>query len=116
MSVQGQFYLAIFALLAGWAWLRRRGFAGRLTLLIVLAGLASLSFWYATSGTAQHQAWTYYDSIARGWELLAGAILAVAAPWLRPPTRVRAFTAALGLSMVPSCGRPLTGPHTYPRL
>ncbi|MFE1596357.1 acyltransferase family protein [Nocardia sp. NPDC058705] len=114
MSVQGQFYLAIFALLAGWAWLRRRGAAGRAALVIVLVGLGSLSFWYAASGTTQHQAWTYYDSFARGWELLAGAILAVAAPWLRMPNRLRGLAAAIGLAMVVSCGPLFDGAHQFP--
>ncbi|MBC7303565.1 MAG: acyltransferase [Nocardia sp.] len=114
MSVQGQFYLAILVLLAGWAWLRRRGHAGRPTLLVVLTGLAALSFWYATAGTAQHQAWTYYDSIARGWELLAGAILAVAAPWLRMPNRLRGVAAAIGLAMVLSCGPLFDGANQFP--
>ncbi|WP_410876904.1 acyltransferase family protein [Nocardia sp. A7] len=114
MSVQGQFYLAILALLAGWAWLRRRGSAGRPILVIVLAGLGLLSFWYAASGTAQHQAWTYYDSVARGWELLAGAILAVAAPWLRIPNRLRGLVAAIGLVMVLSCGPLFDGASQFP--
>ncbi|MFD3593558.1 acyltransferase family protein [Nocardia sp. NPDC058640] len=114
MSVQGQFYLAILALLAGWAWLRRRGHAGRFTLVIVLVGLGTLSFWYAASGHAQHQAWTYYDSIARGWELLAGAVLAVAAPWLRIPNRLRWLAAAVGVAMVLSCGPLFDGANQFP--
>ncbi|MEU4417164.1 acyltransferase family protein [Nocardia salmonicida] len=114
MSVQGQFYLVILALLAGWAWLRRRGSAGRIALVVVLGGLASLSFWYAVSGTGQHQAWTYYDSVARGWELLAGAMLAVAAPWLRLPNRLRGLAAALGLAMVLSCGPLFDGANQFP--
>ncbi|MFC6014525.1 acyltransferase family protein [Nocardia lasii] len=114
MSVQGQFYLAIVVLLAGWAWLRRRGAAGRTTLTIALVGLGALSFWYATAGHAQHQAWTYYDSLARGWELLAGAVLALAAPWLRLPNRVRGLAAALGVAMVLACGPIFDGANQFP--
>ncbi|MGW6729812.1 acyltransferase family protein [Nocardia sp. NPDC055029] len=114
MSVQGQFYLVILAVLAGWAWLRRRGAAGRPALLMVLTGVGLLSFWYAASGSAQHQAWTYYDSVARGWELLAGAALAVAAPWLRLPRRMRGFAAAVGLLMVLSCGPIFDGAIQFP--
>lgn len=114
MSVQGQFYVVILAVLAGWAWLRRRGGAGRPTLLIVLTGLGLLSFWYAAFGTAQHQAWTYYDSVARGWELLAGAALAVAAPYLRVPRALRGLAAAAGLLMVLSCGPMFDGANQFP--
>ncbi|MFC9968631.1 acyltransferase family protein [Nocardia ignorata] len=114
MSVQGQFYLVIFALLAGWAWLRRRGRADRATLIAALTGIGLLSFWYATVGTGHHQAWTYYDSLARGWELLAGAVLAVAAPWLRLPTRLRGLAAAVGLLMVFACGPLFDGATQFP--
>ncbi|MFF2088142.1 acyltransferase family protein [Nocardia sp. NPDC058176] len=114
MSVQGQFYVAILLVLAGWAWLRRRGTADRPGLLIALTVLGLLSFWYATAGTAQHQAWTYYDSAARAWELLAGAALAVAAPWLRLPTRVRGLAAAVGLAMVLACGPLFDGANQFP--
>ncbi|MEU3015488.1 acyltransferase family protein [Nocardia asteroides] len=114
MSVQGQFYVLIVAVLAGWAWLRRRGAAGRPALLGALLALGLLSFWYATVGTAQHQAWTYYDSVARGWELLAGAALAVAAPWLRIPPRLRALAAAAGLLMVLACGPIFDGANQFP--
>ncbi|WP_147124112.1 acyltransferase family protein, partial [Nocardia neocaledoniensis] len=75
MSVQGQFYLLILVVLAGWAWLRGRGLVGRPALLVALVGGGALSFAYATFGSAHHQAWTYYDSGARAWELLAGAAL-----------------------------------------
>ncbi|MFC4373063.1 acyltransferase family protein [Nocardia halotolerans] len=114
MSVQGQFYLVIFAILAGWAWLRRQGRVGRPGLLLALAGLGLLSFWYAAFGTSQHQAWTYYDSVARGWELLAGAALAVAAPWVRLPARLRGVAAALGLLMVLACGPLFDGANQFP--
>ncbi|MFB7879082.1 acyltransferase family protein [Nocardia sp. NPDC056064] len=114
MSVQGQFYVAIVAVLAGWAWLRRRGAVGRPALLLALTGLGLLSFWYAAHGSATHQAWTYYDSLARAWELLAGAVLAVAAPYLRIPVRLRGVVALIGLVMVLSCGPLFDGANQFP--
>ncbi|MFE3546128.1 acyltransferase family protein [Nocardia sp. NPDC059177] len=114
MSVQGQFYVVIVALLAGWAWLRRRGAAGRPVLLLTLTGIGLLSFWYAAAGSATHQAWTYYDSFARAWELLAGAALAVAAPYLRIPARLRGLFALAGLAMVLSCGPLFDGANQFP--
>ncbi|MFD6463798.1 acyltransferase family protein, partial [Streptomyces roseolus] len=79
MAVQAQFYLVILLVVAVWS--RRSG--RRMVLLAGLIGAGAVSFWYAAEGTAQHQAWTYYDTGARAWELLAGAALAVAAPWVR---------------------------------
>ncbi|MFC4123322.1 acyltransferase family protein [Nocardia rhizosphaerae] len=114
MSVQGQFYLAIVAVLAGWAWLRRRHGVGRPALLLVLLGGGLVSFAYAVFGSAHHQAWTYYDSGARVWELLAGAALAVAAPWVRLPRRVRGLAAAAGLLMVLVCGPIFDGANQFP--
>ncbi len=114
MSVQGQFYLLILVVLAGWAWLRRRGLVGRPALLVALVGGGALSFAYATFGSAHHQAWTYYDSGARAWELLAGAALAVAAPWLRLPRLLAGPAAALGLLMVLACGPLFDGAHQFP--
>ncbi|MEV6279130.1 acyltransferase family protein [Nocardia sp. NPDC051832] len=117
MAVQGQFYLAILLLLGSslWVW-RRTGRRGRhrVWLLAGLIGLAVVSFRYAADGSARHEAWTYYDSAARAWELLAGAALAVAAPWIRVPKGARAVLAVLGLAMVVSCGVLIDGATKFP--
>ncbi|MEV6276714.1 acyltransferase family protein [Nocardia sp. NPDC051832] len=114
MAVQGQFYLVMLAVIALWArWTGRRPGA-RMGLLTGLIALAVLSFWYAAQGAAQHQAWTYYDSAARAWELLAGAALAVAAPWIRLPHPVRSVLAIAGLVMVISCGTLIDGATRFP--
>ncbi|MEV0247599.1 acyltransferase family protein [Nocardia sp. NPDC050712] len=110
MAVQAQFYLVILVVVAIWA--RRSG--RRMWLLALLIGAGGLSFWYAADGTAQHQAWTYYDTGARAWELLAGAALAVAAPWIRVPQSVRAVLATAGLAMVISCGMLIDGASRFP--
>ncbi|WP_043655783.1 acyltransferase family protein [Nocardia thailandica] len=107
MSVQGQFYLAVLAAVAAIAFACRR--AGRpdavravLGAVVVVGGV--LSFLYATRGTAEHQGWTYYDSVARGWELLAGAGLALAAPYLALPRRLRGVLSVAGVAGVVLCG------------
>ncbi|MFC9432182.1 acyltransferase family protein [Nocardia sp. NPDC057030] len=107
MSVQGQFYLAALGLVAVTAWAGRRGerparLRPVLGAVIILAAVAS--FGLAASGTATHQGWNYYDSFARAWELLVGAGLAVAAPYLRLPQRLRFVLAGLGLAGVVLCG------------
>ncbi|GAD81767.1 acyltransferase [Nocardia asteroides NBRC 15531] len=104
MSVQGQFYVAALlavAVIARWCVKPDRI---RLVLgaVVVAAGLAS--FGYATSGTATHQGWNYYDTFARGWELLAGAGLAVVAPYVVPARRIRGVLAGAGLAGVVLCG------------
>ncbi|MFD6157413.1 acyltransferase family protein [Nocardia sp. NPDC060256] len=117
MAVQGQFYLAMTAVLAIWLWLYRRTARKRLPrfgLLALLCVVAAMSFWYAMVGTAEHQAWTYYDSGARAWELLVGAALAVAAPWISLPGRLRAVLAILGLAGVLSCGLLIDGGARFP--
>ncbi|MEV0247207.1 acyltransferase family protein [Nocardia sp. NPDC050712] len=114
MSVQGQFYLAMLALLALWTRYAGRTPRARSLLLAVVTGLAAWSFWYAAAGSAQHQAWTYYDSAARAWELLAGAALAIAAPWITLPRLVRSVLGVLGLLMVVSCGVLIDGATHFP--
>ncbi|MGW0247585.1 acyltransferase family protein [Nocardia goodfellowii] len=110
MAVQTQFYLVILLVVAVWA--RRSG--RRMLLLAGLIGAGAASFWYAAEGAAQHQAWTYYDTGARAWELLAGAALAVAAPWIKVPHSVRAVVAIAGLAMVISCGMLIDGATRFP--
>ncbi|NNH71434.1 acyltransferase family protein [Nocardia uniformis] len=114
MAVQGQFYLVILAVIALWARLRPQSDRHRGLLLTVLVIVGLISFRYATIGAAQHQAWTYYDSAARVWELLAGAALAVAAPWISIPNWARWCAASLGLAMVLSCGLLIDGASEFP--
>ncbi|MFC9898100.1 acyltransferase family protein [Nocardia sp. NPDC127579] len=114
MAVQGQFYLAMLVVVALWARFSGQGTRARIMLLAGLIGAGTVSFWYAAEGTAQHQAWTYYDSGARAWELLAGAALAVAAPWITMPRFVRGVLGVLGLLMVLSCGLLIDGATRFP--
>ncbi|WP_280220109.1 acyltransferase family protein [Nocardia neocaledoniensis] len=104
MSVQGQFYVAVLVTVVIIAWLCGRTGRTRFVLggVVVAVGLAS--FGYAASGTATHQGWNYYDTLARGWELLAGAGLAVLAPYVVPARRLRGVLAAVGLAGVVLCG------------
>ncbi|MEV6561578.1 acyltransferase family protein [Nocardia sp. NPDC051756] len=107
MSVQGQFYLVALALVAGTAWAcRRNEWTARLrpVLGVVIVVAAVASFGLAATGTATHQGWNYYDSFARAWELLVGAGLAIAAPYLRLPQKLRFGLAGLGLAGVVLCG------------
>ncbi|MBF6456008.1 acyltransferase family protein [Nocardia cyriacigeorgica] len=122
MAVQGQFYIAITLLLAAVAWGCRR--AGRreairpaVAALAVVLGIAS--FVYAALRSTTYQEWIYYDSAARAWELLVGALLAVVVPFLRVPARWWAkaglsLLAAAGLLAVLTCGILFDGARQFP--
>src|ERR1700758_1274531 len=77
MSVQGQFYVAFLLLVVGCAYLFRRRLDTHLrTLFIVLlVALTVASFVYAIVAHQDNQSIAYYDSFARAWELLLGALL-----------------------------------------
>ncbi|MET7767256.1 acyltransferase family protein [Nocardia sp. NPDC005366] len=116
MAIQGQFYLAMLLLVGVWAWLSRgmRPNPRRANLLILITALGALSFWYAAQGSGRHQAWNYYDSGARAWELLAGAAVAVAVPWIRLSAPIRVMSAAIGMAAVLSCGLLIDGADLFP--
>ncbi|WP_280202881.1 acyltransferase family protein, partial [Nocardia cyriacigeorgica] len=122
MAVQGQFYIAITLLLAAVALACRR--AGRreairpaVAALAVVLGIAS--FVYAALRSTTYQEWIYYDSGARAWELLVGALLAVIVPFVRVPERLWAkvalsLLAAAGLLAVLTCGILFDGARQFP--
>ncbi len=135
MSVQGQMYLALLLIIAGVTWLGRR--AGRTgawrnprvyrvwrqtgtlgmirRLLGVLFGVLALtSFWYAAEGVSTQQGWNYYDTFARAWEPLAGALLALAAPHLRLPVLAREALAWIGIAAIVACGWLVHGAMVFP--
>ncbi|MGO4613228.1 acyltransferase family protein [Nocardia sp. 2YAB30] len=117
MAVQGQFYLVALLGVASAVRLCRR-LAGPATLrpglAILLAAIAMTSFRYAAHGTSVHQGWNYYDSFARAWELLAGALLAVVVPWLSAPRLARVALAVLGAAAVVTCGWLIDGADGFP--
>ncbi|WP_051175299.1 acyltransferase family protein [Nocardia exalbida] len=117
MAVQMQFYLLAMLVVASAAALCLRfGRPGALrpVLAVLLAAGTVASFVYAAHGTAVHQGWNYYDSFARAWELSAGGLLAIVAPWLKPPRPVRVAAAVLGAVMVLVCGWLIDGADRFP--
>lgn len=114
IAVQGQFYLLSLAMIFAAAWLLRvRGVAVRGPVTALLAVAAVVSFGYAAADT-QPQTWMYYDTGARLWELLAGALLACLLPWLRVPRRAQAALGLLGLVVIVGTGIVLDGRHDFP--
>ncbi|WP_369797501.1 acyltransferase family protein [Nocardia sp. CNY236] len=117
MAVQMQFYLVILSTVSSAVWLCQRFIrpdALRPALLVVLAATAAASFLYALHGTTTHQGWNYYDSFARAWELLAGALLALVAPRLAPSRALRTVAAVFGAAAVLLCGWLIDGAALFP--
>ncbi|WP_306307253.1 acyltransferase family protein [Nocardia higoensis] len=117
MSLQGQFYLAALLGIAVLVWTCRtlgRPAAVRPVVAFVLAVLAAASFVYAARGVDLQQGWNYYDSFARAWELLAGALVAVVLPGLNLHRAVRLLLALAGATLVAACGWIVDGSSMFP--
>lgn len=116
MSVQGQFYVSFLVLIAGVAYLFRRLPAARLRtlFLVVLTALTVASFVYAIVAHQQDQAAAYYNTFARGWELLLGALVGALVTRVRWPMWVRTAVATVALGAVLSCGALIDGVREFP--
>src|SRR5580693_8786294 len=115
MSVQGQFYLGFLLLVAGCAYLFRGLFRGprapylRTMFVILLSSLTLASFVYAIFAHQDNQAGAYYNSFARAWELLLGALVGALVRHIRWPMWLRTVVAGVALAAVLSCGALLDG-------
>ena len=116
MSVQGQFYIAFLALIVGAGWVFRRLFGrhARIAFVVLLSALAIASFVYAIFAHDADQATAYYNSFARAWELLLGALAGAAVPSLRCPMWLRTTAALIGLAAILSCGALINGVDEFP--
>lgn len=116
MSVQGQFYVAFLVLVFGLAYLARRRFGRRLrrTYVLVLSALTAASFVYAIFAHQANQAIAYYNSFARGWELLLGALAGALVPYIRWPMWLRTVVATVALAAILSCGALIDGVREFP--
>ena len=116
MSVQGQFYVSFLLLIAGCAYLfrRRLGAHLRTLFLVVLTALTVASFVYAIVAHQDNQTTAYYNSFARAWELLLGALVGALVPYLRWPMWLRTAVAAVALAAILSCGALIDGVKEFP--
>jgi peptidoglycan/LPS O-acetylase OafA/YrhL len=116
MSVQGQFYIAFLILVFGWAYLFRRVFGRHLrtSLIVLLSALTIASFVYAIIAHNADQSTAYYNSFARGWELLLGALVGALVPHVRWPMWLRTVVAFVSLAAILSCGALIDGVHEFP--
>ncbi len=116
MSVQGQFYIAFLALIFGCAYLFRRFLADRMRVAFIslLGALTIASFVYAIFAHNADQATAYYNSFARAWELLLGALLGAVVPYIRWPMWLRTTVAVVALAAIVACGALIDGVHEFP--
>ncbi|HUH70342.1 MAG TPA: acyltransferase family protein [Mycobacterium sp.] len=116
MSVQGQFYIGFLLLVAGCTYLFRRPLGAHLrTVFVVLLGaLTVASFIYAIVAHQDNQATAYYNSFARAWELLLGALVGALVPHIRWPTWVRTAVSTVALAAILSCGALINGVKEFP--
>jgi hypothetical protein len=114
--VQGQFYIAFLALIFGFAHLLRArlGRYMRGSFVVLLSALTIASFVYAVFAHNADQATAYYNSFARGWELLLGALLGALVPYVRWPMWLRTTVAVVALAAILSCGALIDGVKEFP--
>ncbi|AKS34425.1 acyltransferase family protein [Mycolicibacterium goodii] len=116
MSVQGQFYIAFLVLILGFAYLFRRLFGRHLRtfFIVLLAALTIASFVYAIIAHNTDQATAYYNSFARAWELLLGALAGALVGFVRWPMWLRTVVSVVSLGVILSCGWFIDGVKEFP--
>ncbi|QUR67369.1 acyltransferase family protein [Mycobacterium spongiae] len=116
MSVQGQFYIAFLLLVAGCAYLLRGKLRAnmRTTFIVLLSALTVASFVYAIIAHQADQSTAYYNSFARAWELLLGALVGALVPYVRWPMWLRTVVATVALAAIVSCGALIDGVKEFP--
>ena len=120
MSVQGQFFVAFLLLVSGCAYLMRGLLRGpraryvRTVFVLLLSALTVASFVYAIIAHQTYQATAYYNSFARAWELLLGALVGALVPYLRWPMWLRTVLATIALATILSCGALINGVKEFP--
>ncbi|MCV7322034.1 acyltransferase family protein [Mycolicibacterium confluentis] len=116
MSVQGQFYIAFLVLVVLCTALLRKPFGKRLRIffVVLLTALTIASFVYAIIAHNADQATAYYNSFARAWELLVGALAGAVVGYVRCPMWVRTLLAIVGLAAIFACGWVIDGVNEFP--
>ena len=116
MSVQGQFYVSFLLLIFGFAFAFRRVLGTRLraAFVVLITALTVASFWYAIIAHQADQSLAYYNSFARAWELLLGALAGALVPYIRWPMWLRTIVGTVALAAILSCGALIEGVKEFP--
>src|SRR5690606_7351480 len=96
-----------------WRLLIRRGTPKWFLVGLVALGTAA-SVWWSVIGQNANQAWNYYDTASRMWELLVGGLVAIVLAGIVLPWPLRLLTTAAGLFLVVSTGFFLDGAGYFP--
>ncbi|SPM37029.1 acyltransferase domain-containing protein [Mycobacterium rhizamassiliense] len=120
MSVQGQFFIGFLLLVTGCAYVLQRLFGGRQApylrtgFVVLLSALTVASFVYAIVAHTDDQSIAYYDTFARAWELLLGALVGALVRYIRWPMWLRTALATVSLAAIVSCGALIDGVKEFP--
>ena len=117
MSVQGQFFIAFLLLITVSTYLLRhllRPRHLRTAFVVLLSALTVASFVYAIFAHQDDQASAYYNSFARAWELLLGALVGALVRYIRWPMWLRTVLATVALAAGLSCGALIDGARQFP--
>lgn len=125
LSVQTQFLVVVPVLywFVARSLARRTQHDRRQVILFGTAALAAASFVYATAMTVIDQPWAYFDTAARAWEFLAGALIGLlmtgaGAPTARPRSMANGAGAAwlgwMGVAAVLATGFTVDGASEFP--
>lgn len=115
LSIQGQFYLlwpllvTLVVVLARW-----QGWSLRTAVAATLSAVLCASLGYSVWSTAADQAWAYFDTGARLWELALGGLLSLALPLITLSVRLRVVLGWLGVVGLVSCGLVLQVSTLFP--
>ena len=86
----------------------------RVSLVVLLSALTIASFVYAVFAHNADQSTAYYNSFARGWELLLGALVGALVGYIRWPMWLRSTIALVALAAILSCGALIDGVKEFP--
>jgi peptidoglycan/LPS O-acetylase OafA/YrhL len=116
MSVQGQFYIGLLVLVFLATILLRKplGKHLRIVFIVLLMALTIASFVFAIFAHRDDQATAYYNTFARAWELLLGALIGALVPYIRWPMWLRTVVSTVGLAAILSCGALIDGVAQFP--
>jgi hypothetical protein len=84
------------------------------SLVLLLSALTIASFVYAIFAHNTDQATAYYNSFARAWELLLGALVGALVGHIRWPMWLRTTVAVVALGAILSCGALINGVKEFP--
>ena len=114
MSVQGQFYIAFLALIFGFAALLRTRLRSHTGTDRGARRADDRLLRVRDHSHAGDPATAYYNSFARGWELLLGALVGALVPYVKWPMWVRSTVATVALAAILSCGAFIDGVKEFP--